>query len=48
MLWLAFNQPLWFFVGLAVSLVVMVALMVTLFRFVGRFVERMRGRWGTA
>lgn len=42
-LWLAFTDPVWFFVLLAVSLVVMVVLIVTLVRFVGFVFRRLRG-----
>ena len=42
-LWLALNEPVWFFVLLGVSLVVMVVLIVTLVRFVGFVLRRFRG-----
>ena len=47
MLWLAWEQPLWFFVALAASLVVAVALIVTLVRFVKVLLRRLR-RGGAA
>jgi hypothetical protein len=47
MLWLAWEQPLVFFVALALALLVMVGLTVWLWRFARRVVDRWRGR-GTA
>jgi hypothetical protein len=42
MLWLAWEQPVWFFVALAIALVVMVTLIVVLFRFLRGLVRRFR------
>ncbi len=44
MLWLAWEQPVWFFVALAVALIVMFALIVVLFRFLRGLVRRLTGR----
>lgn len=44
MLWLSFAHPMWFFVGLALTLVLMVTLIVVLFRFLRGLVRRWRGR----
>jgi hypothetical protein len=44
MLWMAWEQPVWFFVALAITLVVMVALIVVLFRFLSGLVRRLTGR----
>jgi hypothetical protein len=43
MLWLAWEHPVWFFVGLALSTAVMLALIVVLFRFLRALVRRWRG-----
>jgi hypothetical protein len=42
MLWLAWEQPVWFFVALAIALAVMVTLIVVLFRFLRGLVRRFR------
>jgi hypothetical protein len=42
-LWLAFTEPVWFFVLLGVSLVLMIVLIVTLVRFVSFVLRRLRG-----
>ena len=44
MLWLAWANPAWFFVALAVVLVLMVALIVLTAKFLRRLVARLRGR----
>jgi hypothetical protein len=46
MLWLAWEQPVWFFVALAVALIVMIALIVVLFRFLRGLVRRLTGQAG--
>jgi hypothetical protein len=43
MLWLAWEQPVWFFVALGVLLVVMIVTIVVLFRFLRGLVRRFRG-----
>ena len=43
MLWLAWEHPIWFFVGLALTTAVMVALIVVLFRYLRALVRRWRG-----
>jgi hypothetical protein len=48
MLWLSWTHPVWFFVGLAVSLVVMVTLTIVLFRFLRALVRRLTRRGDTA
>jgi hypothetical protein len=48
MLWLSWTHPVWFFVGLAVSLVVMVTLTIVLFRFLRTLVRRLTRRGDTA
>ena len=40
MLWLAWEQPLWFFLALAVSMLVAVGLIVVLFKFLRALVRR--------
>ena len=40
MLWLAWEQPLWFFLALAVSMLVAVGLLVVLFKFLRALVRR--------
>jgi hypothetical protein len=42
MLWLAWEQPVWFFVALAIALAVMATLIVVLFRFLRGLVRRFR------
>jgi hypothetical protein len=42
MLWLAWEQPVWFFVALAIALAVMLTLIVVLFRFLQGLVRRFR------
>jgi hypothetical protein len=42
MLWLAWEHPLWFFAGLALSLALMLLLIVLLAKFVRRLVQRWR------
>jgi hypothetical protein len=42
MLWLAWEQPVWFFVALAIALAVMATLIVVLFRFLQGLVRRFR------
>ena len=41
-LWLAFNHPVWFFVGLALALVLMVTLIVLMVKFVKLVFRRLR------
>ncbi len=48
MLWLSWTHPVWFFVGLAISLVVMITLTVVLFRFLRALVRRLTRRGDTA
>jgi hypothetical protein len=48
MLWLSWTHPVWFFVGLAISLVVMVTLTIVLFRFLRALVRRLTRRGDTA
>lgn len=48
MLWLAWEQPVWFFVALAFALVVMVTLTVVLFRFLRGLIRRFTGRGDAA
>ncbi len=48
MLWLAWEQPVWFFVVLAAALIVMIVLIVVLFRFLRGLIRRFTGRGGTA
>lgn len=48
MLWLSVHQPLWFFAGLAVTLVVMVAAIVLLSRFLRGLLNRLRRHWQPA
>lgn len=43
MLWLAWEQPLWFFVALAVALLLMVALTIVLFKFLRALVRKALG-----
>jgi hypothetical protein len=43
LLWLAWNEPLWFFAALAVSIVLALVLTVLLFRFLRGLVRRVRG-----
>ena len=43
MLWLAWEHPVWFFVGLALTTAVMLALIVVLFRFLRALLRRWRG-----
>jgi hypothetical protein len=43
LLWLAWNEPLWFFAALAVSIVLALVLTVVLFRFLRGLVRRVRG-----
>jgi hypothetical protein len=43
MLWLAWEQPLWFFGALAVAVVASVVLIVILFRFLRSMIGRVRG-----
>ena len=43
MLWLAWEHPVWFFVGLALATAVMLALIVVLFRFLRALLRRWRG-----
>jgi hypothetical protein len=45
MLWLAWQQPAWFFVALALTLVVSVALIVLLWRFVSGLGRKLHGRF---
>ncbi|MBL8329367.1 MAG: DUF4126 domain-containing protein [Rubrivivax sp.] len=45
MLWLAWNEPTWFFVALAVALVVAVLATVLLFKFLRGLLRRVRGWW---
>ena len=47
MLWLAWEQPVWFFVALAAALIVMITLIVVLFRFLRALFRRFSGRIGT-
>lgn len=42
MLWLAWEQPVWFFIALAIALAVMATLIVVLFRFLRGLVRRFR------
>lgn len=44
MLWLAFEQPVWFFVALAVALVLALVLTVVLFKFLRLLARRLNGR----
>lgn len=44
MLWLAFEQPVWFFVALAVALVLALVLTVVLFKFLRLLARRLTGR----
>lgn len=46
MLWLAWEQPVWFFAALAVALVASLVLLVMMFRFLRAVIERVRG-WFT-
>jgi hypothetical protein len=46
MLWLAWEQPVWFFAALAVALVASVVLLVLMFRFLRALIDRLRG-WFT-
>ncbi len=48
MLWLSWTHPVWFFFGLAISLMAMVALIVVLFRFLRALVRRLTRRGGAA
>lgn len=48
MLWLAWEQPVWFFVALAAALIVMIVLIVVLFRFLRGLIRRFTGRGDTA
>lgn len=43
MLWLAWEHPVWFFVGLALTTAVMLALIVVLYRFLRALLRRWRG-----
>jgi hypothetical protein len=46
MLWLAWEQPLWFFVVLALAMVASIVLVVVLFRFLRAVIGRVRGWFG--
>jgi hypothetical protein len=46
MLWLAWEQPVWFFAALAVALVASLVLLVLMFRFLRAVIDRVRG-WFT-
>lgn len=48
MLWLAWEQPLWFFAALAVAVLLMIVTIVVLFRFLRALVQRFRGDAGAA
>lgn len=48
MLWLAWEQPVWFFVALALMLVVMVTAIALLFRFLRGLGRRLRGHFSPA
>jgi uncharacterized protein (DUF983 family) len=43
MLWLAWEQPLWFFAALAVAVTLMLTLTVLLLKFLRRLLARWRG-----
>lgn len=45
MLWLAWNEPTWFFVALAVAVAVAGVLTLLLFRFLRALVRRLRSGW---
>lgn len=45
MMWLAWNEPLWFFAALALAVVVSVTVTVILYRFLRNLVRKFKDRW---
>ncbi|UCH18402.1 MAG: DUF4126 domain-containing protein, partial [Burkholderiales bacterium] len=46
MLWLAWEQPIWFFVALAVAVIAAIVLIVVLMRFLRGLLARLRAGFG--